>query len=228
VVDVFFTDATYRLWSERALPHLSYFCQFLVHLETPSTWIPLSTSSTSDVVLHRLASSRVFDRLGALSTTLDTPQPHVRVSVFMTSIARAIYDRLISVRHVRHDMVRSYIKVLCDSDTWRLVFKPIIPHAILKHHSRYIRVTITGYPLLYQWIFPAWTHFPNRAFIDHATFSHPHPPLYRVDDSMTFTFYPHSTRAPRLCVAFTWERYLWDGVNHRYEGIGPRDWYIEY
>jgi len=79
------------------ISHSSYFCQYLVHLEIcSSTWIPLSTSGTSDAVFRRLASSQAFGRSSVLPTTLDTPQPHVRVVVFTTSIARAIYDRLCS------------------------------------------------------------------------------------------------------------------------------------
>jgi hypothetical protein len=134
--------------------HLAYFCEFFVHFSVPSSiWIRLSTSSTSVTVLQRLASSRAFTRSDVPLHIVAIPQPHVQVIVFIASITRAIYDRLSSTRHMRHDLLRSCIDVVCDSDTWRAIFSPVIPHSILEHNARYVRLTITGYDLLRRQFF---------------------------------------------------------------------------
>ena len=205
---------------------MAYFCQYMVVLHgSNSTFRLLSVECASDVVVKRLASSRAYSASGVLPSSIGIPQPHVRVVVFRNILGRHIYDRLTSMRHLRGSSDHSYIDVDCDSDTWNSVFASILQHSIVEHHNNHIRVTVTGYELLRQYIFYAWTTFSRRDLGDISE-DCIHPPRSRVDSTMTFSFYGHSIRVPHLRVSFTWDRYVWNPVHHRYEGIGAVQRYI--
>lgn len=71
-------------------------------------------------------------------------------------------------------------------------------------------------------MFYAWSSFPDLE-LGEATLEHPHPPCSRIDAMMTFSYYGLFVRIPHL---FTWDRYVWQPVCRRYEGIGPVEHHI--
>jgi hypothetical protein len=199
--------------------HMAFCCHYMVVVGVGNgIWRPLSVDTTSEIVVKRMATSRMYSANGVLPSSTGIPQPHVRVVVFRTILGRQIYDRLTSMHHLRGSVENSYINVDCASDTWSSMFSPILHLSVMKHHKNHIRFTITGYELFQEHIFFAWSAFSERD-IAVETEDDPHPPRSRVDPTMTFSFYGHSVKKSHLCVSFTWNRYQWDDVLCRYKGI---------
>jgi hypothetical protein len=70
----------------------------------------------------------------------------------------------------------------------------------IEHHKNHIRFTITGYDLLQEQIFFAWSTVPDCDIAVEIE-DDPHPPHSRLDPTMTFSFYGHSVRVPHLRVS---------------------------
>jgi hypothetical protein len=216
IVDCFFTRQSFELWSGRLPLHLRYFCEYMIDTTASTTsWVKLAVRGSHPVVQRRLAISRAFSRLGIHPI----PQPHLHYTIFILHFARAVYDRICSTRYIGRSIRSSYIEVLCDSDTWSVIFGSLCTQRGVTHRPHSIELVLNDYDTLREHFFYSWRDFPDRLLHD-ATSEHPYPPRTRVDPLMTFTFYGQSRREPHLRVAFTWEEYIWHPVHGEYIGVG--------
>lgn len=72
-------------------------------------------------------------------------QPYMTVIVFLASLGCAVSNRLANERHIWSG---SFVEVICNSETWILVFGPLVPHSKVHHTQRSIVLTVGRYDLL--------------------------------------------------------------------------------
>ena len=87
------------------------------------------------------------------------------------------------------------------------MFSLILHHGVVEHHKNHIWVKISGYDLLRQHVFFAWSTFPHHE-LDDVFKDGAHPPRSQVDPTMTFSFYEHSVCVRHLRVSFTCDRFV--------------------
>jgi hypothetical protein len=104
-----------------------------------------------------------------------------------------------------------------------VIFSPLLPHCQIQHIGKAVKLVVNGDNLLQKHIFYSWSTFPIRCS-KQPTNALSHLPCGRVDPTMIFSYYGQSPSIPHLRVGFTWDRYIWQPVQNRYEaGIGVVD-----
>jgi hypothetical protein len=97
-----------------------------------------------------------------------------------------------------------------------MIFSPLLPHCQIHHIGNSVKLVVNGEDLLQKHFFYSWSSFPIR-YSKQPTNELPHPPCSRVDPTMIFSYYGQSPSIPHLRVGFTWDRYIWQPIQNRYE-----------
>ena len=140
VLDFFFTKASYELWSRRVSKDRTFLCQFLVDMQAPRIHQQkLSTKCLTKLIVQgRLASSRAFGRPKITPKCLLNRQTHVRDIVFLVAKSCGISD-LMKLNHQRS----LDFNIDCHSDTWNIIFIPLLVSMIRQKVQMGNKFTIT-------------------------------------------------------------------------------------